>query len=422
MRVEQCRVCHSPQLAPFLDLGETALANRFLDPSQGDQPEPRYPLRVVLCLDCGLVQIDEEVPREILFGDYIYVSGTSDLVRRHAQRLARTLCRVHRLGPRDLVLEAASNDGTVLKAFRQRGVRVLGVEPAANVAELARREGVPTETDFFDVRLARDLRAQYGAARLVLARHVLAHVADLHGFVAGITAALAEDGVAVIETPWLGALCANLEFDTIYHEHLCYYSLRVLDRLFARSGLRLLDAELIPLHGGSLLVQAGRADGPHWPVPRLALLLQREEELRLSALATWQGFAARVARLREELLAFLDGLRARGCRLAGYGAPAKGNTLLEYCGIGPERLPYLVDKSPYKQGRLTPGRHIPVCPPERLLADQPDVTLILAWNFAAEVLEQQAEYQRRGGRFAVPVPAPRLLAPPAPAGRVRVSA
>jgi 2-polyprenyl-3-methyl-5-hydroxy-6-metoxy-1,4-benzoquinol methylase len=410
MQIKQCRICDSRELENILDLGETALANRFLKPSQLDEDEPFYPLRLVLCKACGLVQIDENVPRELLFNDYIYVSGTSDLVRRHANSLAETLGRRYRLDPSELVVEAASNDGTVLRSFQALGLRVQGIEPAANIAEEANAAGIPSLVEFFDESSARRVREEQGPAALFLARHVLAHVTDLHGFVRGIEALLSPNGVAVIETPHLAALYENLEFDTIYHEHLCYYSVGALQRLLGRFGLRIIDVDKINLHGGSVLVHAARNASLHRPTRRVAEIIAVEEDLQLGQTTAWQRFAEQVEQWREEFLPFIDKMLARGQRLAGYGAPAKGNTLLSYCGIGPERLPYLVDKSPLKQGHLTPGQHIPVFPVEKLVSDRPDVTMILAWNFADEIVDQQAEYQRAGGRFAIPIPSPRLLA------------
>jgi novobiocin biosynthesis protein NovU/D-mycarose 3-C-methyltransferase len=409
MHRNSCRVCDGRAVDVFLDLGRLPLANRFLRPEQLGEPEPMFPLRVGLCRDCGLVQLDEDVPRETLFRDYVYVSGTSELVRRHADRLAKTLSRRLGLGSRDLVLEAASNDGLFLQAFHRHGVRVLGVEPAANIAARARADGVDTVAEFFDAATAARLRREHGPARLFLARHVLAHVSDLHGFLAGVKEVLAKDGVALIEVPHAGAMVDRLAFDTIYHEHLCYFSLAVLQRLFARFGLAVVDATRLPIHGGSLLVEVAHDDGPYQLRGRVERLLERERQRGLAALATWRRFAKRVVRLREEVPAFLDQLRANGLRLAGYGAPAKGNTLLCYCGIGTDRLPYLVDKSPFKQGLLTPGQHLPVHDPRRLLEDRPDAVLILAWNFAEEIVAQQAEYRRCGGRFIVPVPRPRFL-------------
>jgi novobiocin biosynthesis protein NovU/D-mycarose 3-C-methyltransferase len=406
VRIHSCRVCGSGGLHPFLDLGPTALANSFLDPSQAGGPEPVYPLRAVFCPGCSLVQIDEEIPPEDLFRHYVYVSGTSDLVHRHARFLAEHFGNSLPLGPGDLVVEAASNDGTVLRRFREAGRRVLGVEPARNIAETAIEAGVPTVCEFFNEATARQIHRENGPARLVLARHVLAHVNDLHGFVRGMHYLLADDGLAAVEVPHLLPFSLRLEYDTIYHEHLCYFSVHVLRQLFARHGLEVIDVLEVPIHGGSIVVSAQRQGGPRRVSAAVASVLRREEQAGLREAEHWDVFARRVARSRELLLEELDRLRARGERLAGYGAPAKGMTLLAYCGIGPDRLPYLVDRSPHKQGLLTPGHHIPVCGPERLRRDRPDVVLLLAWNFADEVVRQQADYLRGGGRFLLPLPEP----------------
>ena len=410
MQIKNCRICESGDLTRVLDLGSTALANRFLRPNQLEEPEPFYPLRLVLCGGCGLVQIDENVPREQLFSDYIYVSGTSDSVRRHAQWLAESLGRRYRLDPSDLVVEAASNDGTVLRGFQSLGLRVQGIEPAANIAAQADEAGIPSLVEFFDKESARRVRDEQGPAALFLARHVLAHVTDLHGFVQGIATVLGPNGVAVIETPHLASLYENLEFDTIYHEHLCYYSVGALQTLFALFGLKIIDVDKIALHGGSVLVHAAHVGSSHEPTKRVTQVLAAEEDLQLRQVTAWLRFAEQVEEWRDQFVPFLDKMLLRGMRLAGYGAPAKGNTLLAYAGIGPDRIPYVVDKSPLKQGLLTPGQHIPVYPVEKLIADRPDATLILAWNFTDEIVEQQLEYQRAGGRFASPIPTPRLLA------------
>jgi hypothetical protein len=404
VRVEQCRVCDSRALQPFLDLGSTALANRFVHPGKAGEAEPRFPLRAVLCGECGLVQIDEQVPPEVLFKDYIYVSGTSDLIYNHAESLAAKFVGGYGLKAGDLVLEAASNDGTVLRAFQKRGLHTVGIEPAENIAARANAEGVETVCEFFNVDTARKVRDRYGPAKLILGRHVLAHVADLHGFVQGFGIVLADDGLAAVECPYLLPFYDKLEYDTIYHEHLCYFSVSVLRRLFERFGLELLDVQEAAIHGGSIVVTAQRRYGPRRAAPQVAAYLHREEQVGLHRLERWLGYARRVAQSRDALREELDRLHAAGRTLAGYGAPAKGMTLLAYCGIGPERLPYLVDKSPYKQGLLTPGHHIPVRHPDQLLSDQPDVVLVLAWNFAAEIVKQQAEYRRRGGCFLLPIP------------------
>jgi novobiocin biosynthesis protein NovU/D-mycarose 3-C-methyltransferase len=399
-------VCQRRQLWPFLDLGKTALANRFVHPQRVHEPEPAFPLRAVLCLDCGLVQIDEEVPPEVLFKNYIYVSGTSELIHAHAEFLARHFHRRCPLRSGDLVLEAASNDGTVLRAFHQHGVRTVGIEPAENIAARANQQGVQTVCAFFNAQTAEQVRDRHGPARLILARHVLAHVNDLHGFVRGLATVLADDGLAVVECPHLLPFRQRVEYDTIYHEHLCYFSVGVLGTLFAFFDLELVDVIEVPIHGGSILVSAQRRGGPHQVSETVAQLLDREGRAGLHRQETWQSFGQQVARGKAALLEEIDQLRAARRTVVGYGAPAKGMTLLSYCGLGSEHLPYLVDRSPYKQGLLTPGHHIPIHAPEKLLRDQPDVVLLLAWNFAAEIVQQQAEYIRRGGRFLVPIPRP----------------
>jgi hypothetical protein len=402
--VDKCRVCRGTALNRFLDLGETALANRFVHPDHISEPEPTLPLRVSLCDGCGLVQIDEEADPQTLFGNYLYVSGTSDAVHAHAANLAEHFVRHCPLAPGDLVVEAASNDGTMLRAFQPYQVRALGIEPAKNIAELANAAAVETLCEFFNTSTAERIRARLGPAKLVLARHVLAHVRDLHGFVRGIAFCLAKDGLAAAEVPHLLRLYENLEYDTIYHEHLCYFSLHVLKQLFERFELELVDVAEVEMHGGSILVSIQHRGGPHRQNAAVDRILREESRRGLTRLENWQRFALRVAQSRKKLISVLDDLRARGRRLAGYGAPAKGMTLLSYCGIGPGRLPYLVDRSPFKQGLLTPGHHIPVHRPERLLTDRPDVVLLLAWNYADEIVRQQAAYLRGGGRFLVPIP------------------
>lgn len=404
MKVDCCRACTGRALLPILDLGSTALANSFIHPDRRGEPEPRFPLRLVLCGVCGLVQIDEEIAPETLFKNYVYVSGTSDVILRHADFLAAHFANRCGLRKNDLVLEAASNDGTVLRAFQKFGVRTLGIEPAENIAAAAQATGVDTVCDFYNETTAARIRSVHGPAKLILARHVLAHVADLHSFVRGLGVVLDDDGLAVIEVPHLASFHGNLEYDTIYHEHLCYFSVRVLKQLFARLDMEMVAVQEVPIHGGCIVVSAQRCGGPRDVEPSVERVIEREERAGLHRIEPWQAFARRVALHKTELLTELDCLRAAGRRLAGYGAPAKGMTLLAHCGIGPDRIPYLVDKNVHKQGKLTPGHHIPIFSPDKLLQDQPDVVLVLAWNFAAEVVAQQAEYQRRGGKFLLPIP------------------
>ncbi len=406
MRVTHCRACTARDLELFLDLGVTALANSFVRPERASEPEPTFPLRAVVCRSCGLVQIDEEVPPETLYRHYLYVSGTSDLIHTHARRLADELAATGPLRPGDLVMEAASNDGTLLRAFQKKGLRVVGIEPAENIAALAAERGAPTVCAFFNAETARAVRTRYGPAKLILARHVLAHVADLHGFIAGLEHVIEPDGRVVIECPHLLPFHDHLEYDTIYHEHLCYFSVRVLAGLFARFGLEVIDVRAATIHGGSIVVTAQRAGGPRRASPSVAEVVAREEASGLHRTEVWHAFASRVAASRALLREEVERLRAGGKRLAGYGAPAKGMTLLAYCGLGPAEVPFLVDRSPLKQGLLTPGHRVPIDHPDRLARERPDVALLLAWNFAEEIVHQQAEYLRGGGRFLLPLPAP----------------
>jgi hypothetical protein len=409
-----CRACRQDDLHPILDYGRTALANRFLRADQCGRPEPTVPLRLVLCKACGLVQIDETVPPKELFQNYVYVTGTSDQAVRHADRLAERIVERYQLGSRDLVVEAASNDGTVLKAFAARGVRTLGIEPALNIAMQADADGVPTMAVYFGDKTADYVRSTAGPASVFLARHVLAHVPDLHGFLRGARMVLAEDGVAMVECPHLLPFYENLEFDTVYHEHMCYFSATVLQTIGMACGLELIDVDEVDIHGGSIVVTFQPVGGPRFATPAVEEMLDRETAAGLTQPEPWDAFARLAAKARQQLVAELRRLKAQGKRVAGYGAAAKGMSLLAFLGIGPDLLPYIVDKNPLKQGLYTPGHHIPVFGPEKLLDDQPDVVLILAWNFAREIIAQQGEYAAAGGRFLLPLPEPKYVAAPMP--------
>ncbi len=404
-RIAACRSCGASELAMVLSLGETPLANALLREEDLGRAEPRYPLDLAFCPECSLVQITETVPPEILFRDYLYFSSFSDTMLRHAEALTARLVRERNLESGSLAVEVASNDGYLLQYYRRAGVPVLGIEPARNVAKVAVEErGIPTLTEFFGLDLARQLVAEGRRADVIHANNVLAHVADLNGFVAGIALLLKEDGAAVIEVPYLGEMVPRLEFDTIYHEHLCYFSLTALSRLFARHGLAVTDVEEIPLHGGSLLLTATPAVARRSPSPRVEGLLAREAAHGVPALGYYRDFAPRVARWREAFRAFLADLKAKGRRLAAYGAAAKGSTLLNYAGVGTDLLEFVVDRSTVKQGRYMPGVHLHVRPPDALLESRPDAVVLLTWNFKDEILEQQGAFRRAGGRFLVPVP------------------
>ncbi|MFO0569266.1 MAG: class I SAM-dependent methyltransferase [Polyangiaceae bacterium] len=405
----RCRSCSSPRLETVLDLGRTPLANALLDALEPAAPEETFPLVLVFCPECSLVQITETVPPDKLFTNYPYFSSYSDTMLRHASELAGDVCESRRLDSQSLVIEAASNDGYLLRNYKRLGIPVLGVEPAANVARVAEQEHeIPTLCTFFGASTAAELRDQGRMADVFHAHNVLAHVADLNGFVSGIATILKPNGLAVLEFPYVRDLIVGLEFDTIYHEHLCYFSLASVEALLARHGLHIIDVEHIPIHGGSLRVRATRQEAIQSSA-RLAALREDEQRQGLMRNSFYQDFSARVALLNRTVTTLLADLRKGGCTLAAYGASAKGATLLNTFGIGRETLDFVADRSPHKQGRYTPGTHLPIVSPTRLVEARPDYVLLLTWNFADEILAQQEAYRRLGGKFIVPLPVLRIV-------------
>ena len=404
-----CIVCAGPDVESFLDLGSTALANKFPSAEDLIRPEPRFPLCVGFCHGCGHVQLVERVPPEAMFTDYLYVSSASDTLRGHFDDLAGTLTARHGLADGGLVVDIGCNDASLLCCFRDRGARTLGVDPAENLAEYSRDNGIERYRGFFGAATAGEIADRWGRAALVTATNTFPHIPDLSGFVAGLDAVLAPGGAFVLEAHYLVDLLDQLAFDTVYHEHVSYWALGPMMRLFEDHGMEVVRAERLPIHHGQLRATVMRR-GEGEVDRSVDEVLAAERQLGIDCVDTWRAFAGRVGRLKAEVMDCLNGLKADGGRLAGYGAPAKGSTLLEFFGVGPDLLDFIADRSPLKQGRYTPGSHIPIVAPERLLEEPSlDHVLLLAWNFEEEILAQQAEFRRRGGRFILPVPEVRVV-------------
>ncbi len=408
MKITECAASGSSDLRVFLDLGVTPLADALVRPEDLDSPEDRFPLQVAFCPESALVQITESVPAEKLFVDnYLYFSSFSDHLLKHSREHALGLIESRELGPDNLVVELASNDGYLLKNFVEAGVPVLGIDPAPDQAAAANEIGVPTLAEFFGVPLAEKLVGEGKRADVIIANNVMAHVPDLNSFVGGMKILLADEGLITVENPYVRDLIRHVEFDTIYHEHFYYYSCTSVHRLMRRHDLWLNHVEYFPdLHGGTLRWHIGHHEDQSDTV--LGYLAE-EHEAGMDTFGYYEEFGHRVEAVKTGLLDLLGGLRAEGKRIAAYGAAAKGATLVNYVGIGTDLVEYVVDRNVHKQGLHMPGTHQPIRDVSALLEDQPDYVLLLAWNFKNEIMAQQAEYLARGGRFIVPVPTPEVV-------------
>jgi len=403
-----CIACGGGKVEVFMDLGATPLANKFLAPEELGNPEPSYPLRVAYCADCGHVQLADVVAPPTMFDHYLYISSASTTLENHLLSLAARVRERMALKPGDFVVDVGANDGTLLSGFAKGGQRVLGVEPAANLRPLAEKRGVPIDTSYFGAATARRLRDEHGRAKVVTATNVFPHIPALTDFIRGLDEILEPDGAFVLEAHYLQDLLDAAAFDTVYHEHCSYWALRPMTTLFARHGFEVVDVERLPIHHGQLRAWVKRK-GVEAPSARVAELVADEKRRGMDTVAPFEALARNAKRIRAELGALLDQFKREGKRVVGYGAPAKGTTLLSYLDIRADRIEWIADRSPLKQGRFTPGTRIPIVPAERIFAEKPDYVLLLAWNFVDEIVAQLADYKKAGGRFIRPVPQVEIL-------------
>jgi 2-polyprenyl-3-methyl-5-hydroxy-6-metoxy-1,4-benzoquinol methylase len=413
MSQAKCRFCSTPLHDIFVDLGMSPLANAYLRQDQLLRMEPFYPLQLYVCEQCFLVQLDEFESPDQIFSDYAYFSSYSETWLEHARNYSLDMLNRLQLDKTSKIVEIASNDGYLLHNFVKLGIPVLGIEPAANVAEVAIKQGIPTLTRFFGAELARELAADGVQADLVIGNNVLAHVPQLNDFVAGLKIVLKPDGVITMEFPHLLRLIRERQFDTIYHEHFSYFSLITVERIFAHHGLTIFDVDQLLTHGGSLRIYARHSESEAHPVTaRVQELRETEIEEGFTDLAYYATFAEAVKQIKSDVLSFLIEARRQGKTVVGYGAPAKGNTLLNYCGIGRDFLEYVVDRSPYKQGLFLPGTHIPICDPSMIDKTRPDYVLVLPWNLKDEIIHQERHILEWGGQFVIPIPSVQVLPGP----------
>lgn len=403
--LDRCRACGSEQMMLFLPMGDHPPANMFVRPEDRDRPQPAFPLNTQACLDCGMIQVADQIP-DGFFSHYLYVPSGARTMHDHFEGLARVLTNLARDG---LIVDVGCNDGLMLSFANRMGARTLGIDPAANLIVNAARNGVEVHVACFGPRTAAELRAQRGPAQVISTTNTLNHIGDLHGFMEGVRKLLADDGWFVVEVPWGRDILLTNQFDNVYHEHLSEMSLLSLVRLAEATGMAVVDATRLPVHGGSMRVFMRKAEVAGPPSAEVRAMLEAERDAGMQSAAAFADFAERVEDIRDRLVWMLADLKAGEATIAGYGAAAKGNTLLNYFGIGPETLDYLVDRNPLKQGTLSPGMMVPIHGPEIIAERRPDYLLVLAWNFFDEIREQLRDYEQSGGRFILPLPYPQIV-------------
>lgn len=401
---EDCRGCGGKNLTPVLDLGSMPPANSFIKASEISK-EKQFPLTVVFCNDCKLLQVPEVVDPGVLFSEYDYLTSASAPLVLHFKKMAVHIAEKFSIKKEDLVVEIGGNDGVLLEALVDK-CRTLNVEPAKNVAELSRNKGIETINDFFGPRLAEDIVGKYGHANIVVANNVMAHIDDMRGIFSGVSSVVGDKGVFVFEVHWVGNLLGDGGFDQIYHEHLCYYSLISLKNLVERSGLKIFDIEMVPMHGESMRVYAGKSREPSIAVVEM---LKKEKNMKLDKMETFLNFKNKVENNQNRLVVLLTDIKKQGKSIVGYGAPAKGNTLLNFCKIDGKTVDYIIDTTPFKQGLVAPGSHIPIYSPEKLKESRPDYVLLSAWNYADAIIKKESELINAGTKFILPVPEPRII-------------
>lgn len=402
---KKCRICHSNNLYKFLDLSSMPIPNGFLKKEKLKDQESYYDLACQYCIDCGLVQLTNVVNPEIMFRDYLYIPSTAKMMMNNFSNLVYQANRMHKLSTSSLVADIGSNDGSLLRFFKSFGAKVLGIDPAENLAKIANEQGIPTEPLLFNTKTALKMKQKYGQADIVTATNVIAHIDDLHGVWGGISNFLAEDGLFITEFPYLLDLISKNQFDTIYHEHLSYFSLKPWKKIVEEYGFKIINAERRLIHGGSIrLTHKRRKNKKNKHARNAEYLILLEEKFGLYKPEAFEQFSKRVMGLKDQLLSLLTNLKSKNKKIVGYGAAAKGNVLTNFFGINSKILDFIVDSTPYKHGLFTPGTHIPIYPESKIEEFSPDYLLILAWNFADEIMEKQKKYKKRGGHFIIPIP------------------